>query len=123
MVVSNSPGEANEDPTCLLGELPNRPWRSGDLILRFEISEKRALPDDAVTSTIIILGKKGKGKTFFVGVLEEEFAKHKVPFTVIDPMSAHWGIKEKYQVVIFGGPHADVPLDPSLGTEIADLTF
>jgi cell division protein FtsB len=91
--------------------------------VRFEISEQRALPEDAVTSTIIVLGKKGKGKTFFVGVLEEEFAKHKVPFTVIDPMSAHWGIKEKYQVVIFGGPHADVPLDPSLGSEIADLTI
>ncbi|HEX4920195.1 MAG TPA: hypothetical protein VFV92_05585, partial [Candidatus Bathyarchaeia archaeon] len=80
------------------------------------------LPDDTVTSTLVVVGKKESGKSYFMGVVEEEFAKQQTPFTVIDPVGAHWGIKTKYPVVVFGGPHADTPIDSTIGAEVADIT-
>jgi len=82
--------------------------------------EPFTLPLDVVTSSLAILGIKGSGKTWAAGVVEEEMAGAHVPFVVLDPMGAHIGIKQAYRVVVFGGLHADVPLSPDLGGELAD---
>lgn len=50
------------------------------------------------------------------------------PVTLIDPKGDWWGIKSSatgkqagYPVVIFGGEHADVPLNPHAGGQVAEL--
>lgn len=85
-----------------------------------------SLPDTIVTATMAILAKKGAGKTYAAGVIEEEFAKHRLPFVVLDPVGVHYGLRssadgkhEGYPVVVFGGPHADVPLHQKMGVDLA----
>lgn len=85
------------------------------------------LPLDAATKVISILAKREAGKTYTAGVIEEEFAKNSVPFVVVDPMGAHWGIKEKYPVVVFSAYAAfenssleHIPINEKLGAEVAD---
>ena len=81
------------------------------------------LPLSLVTTSLAVLGMKGSGKTWTGGVIEEEMAAANVPFVVLDLMGVHFGIKEKYRVVVFGGDNADVPLSPDLGTELADTVI
>jgi hypothetical protein len=91
----------------------------GELFLGHHGTSEFRLPLDAVTQTFAALAKKGAGKTYLAGVMEEELAKHRIPFVVIDSMSAHYGIKERYPVVVFGGPSGDVPISPDIGAERA----
>jgi hypothetical protein len=78
--------------------------------------------------TFALLAKKGAGKTYAMRVLAEEFWKAKVPFVALDPMDAFWGLRssadgegEGIPVAIFGGPHADAPLEQTGGKLMADL--
>jgi len=84
------------------------------------------LPADVLTHTIAILAKKGAGKTYAAGVIEEEFSKAGLPFVVLDPVGVHHGIRssadgkrEAYPIVVFGGEHADVPIQRHMGAEVA----
>lgn len=78
--------------------------------------------------TFALLGKKGAGKSFTTRVLAEEFWDHQVPFALIDPMGANWGLRssadgksEGIPVPIFGGEHGDAPLERTAGAVMADL--
>lgn len=80
--------------------------------------------------TFGLLGKKGAGKSFTTRVLAEEFWTHKVPFVLVDPMGANWGLRssadgrsEGIPVPIFGGDHADAPLERTAGAVMADLVM
>jgi hypothetical protein len=60
--------------------------------------------------------------------MAEEFWKAKVPFVVLDPMGAWWGLRssedgkgEGIPVAIFGGEHGDAPLERGGGALMADL--
>jgi len=86
-----------------------------------ETNKPFTIGSDFVTKSANILSRKGKGKTYTAGVLEEELAKNKIPFIVLDPMGAHFGIKSGYPVHVFGGDHGDLPLDESIAGEIAEL--
>jgi hypothetical protein len=87
------------------------------------------LPLDFVTESSAILAKKGSGKTNALIVLLEEVAAAGVPFVSVDPKGDHWGLKagsERHPgaglpVVVFGGLHHDVPLEPTGGALVADL--
>ena len=79
------------------------------------------IPGKFITKCCNILAKRGSGKTYLAGVIEEELAKAEYPFVIIDPMGAHWGIRELYPVVIFGGPHADLEIDRSMGEVLAEI--
>lgn len=86
------------------------------------------LPDEAVTETFAILGKRGSGKTTTARVLTEELLTRSLPVVVLDPTGVWWGLRSSadgesagFPVVIFGGDHADVPLEGSAGTLIADV--
>lgn len=92
------------------------------------ISADLQLPRDVVTQTVGILAKKRRGKTYTASVIAEEMIKAKLPFAVLDPTSAWWGLRAAangidpgYPVVIIGGAHGDIPLEPSAGAIIADL--
>jgi hypothetical protein len=86
------------------------------------------LPVDVVTQAIAILARKGAGKTYTASVLVEEVIRAKVPVVVLDPTGAWWGLrtsadgeKPGLPVVIFGGDHGDVPLEPTAGAVVADV--
>lgn len=87
-----------------------------------------SLPADAVTQTFAIFGKRGSGKTNGATVLVEELLKAHLPVVILDPVDAWWGLKASFDgkgpgfpVYVFGGAHADLPLEPSAGALIADI--
>lgn len=95
---------------------------------QLNISPALPLPFDIVTSTIIIYGGKGMGKTNLGAVFAEELYAAGLRFSVIDPMGVWWGLQHgvnrKSQglgVLILGGRHGDLPIEPTAGAVVADL--
>lgn len=93
-----------------------------------QISPDLLLPLDVVTYTIAVLGIRGTGKTNTATVLVEEALKLGQRSIVIDPLDVWWGIKSSadgtkpgFPVVVFGGEHADLPLEESDGERLATL--
>jgi phage terminase small subunit len=92
----------------------------------YENGTKFRLPLDLTTTTLAILAKKGRGKSYLAAVIAEELMLNEQIPVIIDPTGAHFGIKssadglkEGFHVVIFGGRHADLPLDEHNGEVIA----
>lgn len=86
------------------------------------------LPRETVTSTIVILGGKGMGKTNLGGVLVEGVDAQGDNWCVIDPLGVWWGLRHSIdgkgpgiECVILGGPHGDIPIEPTGGAIAADL--
>lgn len=87
-----------------------------------------SIPLDAVTQTIAIMAVRGVGKTHTAVVLAEEMLKQGQPVCIYDPTGAWYGLKSSkdgkkpgFPVVIFGGEHADVPLEETAGATIAKV--
>ena len=85
-----------------------------------------ALPIELVTSTQAILARKRSGKSYTASVQAEELLRHKQQIAAIDPTGAWWGLRSSatgegpgFPVVVFGGDHADVPLEPHAGRMLA----
>lgn len=85
-----------------------------------------SLPISLVTSTQAILARKRSGKSYTASVQAEEMLGHNQQIAVIDPTGAWWGIRSSadgkeagLQVVVFGGDHADAPLDHTAGKAMA----
>lgn len=75
------------------------------------ISENVNLPKSFVTEVDFIVGVRKYGKSYTVGLIEEEFQIANWPFLVIDPMGIHYALRQTYNnVVIVGGPHQDVEI-------------
>lgn len=92
------------------------------------LSKDLKLPLDAVTQTFAILAMRGVGKTHTASVFAEEMSEAGLPFVVLDPTGAWWGLRAGadgkspgYPVTILGGDHGDVPLEEGGGKLIADL--
>lgn len=92
------------------------------------ISNELALPLDAVTQTIVVYGMKGMGKSYLGGVFVEELYDAGLRFSVIDPMGVWWGLQHGnrrdqsgLEVLLLGGKHGDLPIDPLAGEVVADL--
>lgn len=92
------------------------------------IGQGLALPVDAVTSTLIVYGGKGMGKTNLLAVTLEEMSKAGLRWCSIDPIGVHWGLKhaadgkgDGIPVLILGGIHGDLPITPGSGEIVADL--
>ena len=58
-----------------------------------KVSAEPVLPLDTVTSTLVVYGGKGMGKTNFGAVLVEEMARAGLRWAVLDPMGVWWGIR------------------------------
>jgi hypothetical protein len=93
-----------------------------------KISNDITIPADLATQTIAIVARKRVGKTYTASVIAEELITTKIPIVVLDPTGAWWGLRssadgdnEGFPVVIIGGKHGDVPLEPGAGKIIADL--
>src|SRR4051812_19311788 len=86
------------------------------------------MPDEAVTSTFVVYGGKGMGKTNFGSVFVEELTKSRLRWAVLDPMGVWWGLRHSkdgkgpgIECVILGGAHGDIPIEPTGGAIVADL--
>lgn len=86
------------------------------------------LPLNTVTSTLLVLGGKGMGKSTFGSVEAEEFKLAGLRFAVIDPLGVWWGLRHSangkkpgFEVLILGGIHGDLPIEPTAGAVVADL--
>ena len=95
---------------------------------KLRISPDLSLPDDVVTSTTIVYGGKGMGKTNFGSVLIEELTKAGLRWCLLDPMGVAWGLRHSkdgkgpgVECVILGGAHGDIPIEPTAGAIVADL--
>lgn len=93
-----------------------------------KISDELTLPRNAVTSTIVVYGGKGMGKTNFGAVLVEELSANGLRWSVLDPMGVWWGMRHSadgkgngVECLILGGAHGDIPIEPTGGAVIADL--
>lgn len=98
--------------------------------MTLHISSNLDLPVDAATETFGILAKKGAGKSNAAVVMAEEMYDAGVPWVAIDPKGDWWGLRSSADgkgpglpIVVFGGRHGDVPLEPTAGALIADLVL
>lgn len=86
------------------------------------------LPIEAVTETFAILANRGKGKSNTATVMVEELYEAGLPVVVLDVKGDWWGLRSSADgkgaglpFIIFGGDHADVPLEHTAGALLADL--
>lgn len=92
------------------------------------ISADLSLPIEVGGEAIAILATRGAGKSYTSANLVEELWRVKVQFAVLDPTGVYWGLRasadgksEGLPVIVLGGAHGDVPLEPTAGRLIADL--
>lgn len=84
------------------------------------------IPIELATGSIAMLANKGAGKTYAAAVLTEELIGAGVPTCTIDFVGVCWGLKSSASgksaglpVTIFGGDHADLPLEEGSAEIIA----
>lgn len=92
------------------------------------MSVKPLIPDAALDQHGIALGKTGAGKSSKLRVLVERLLERERPVCIIDPKGDWWGLRMSadgkssgFPIVIFGGEHADVPLNAHAGAQVAEL--
>lgn len=86
------------------------------------------VPKAVFEQHIIVLGKTRSGKSSAMRYLVEGLLDEGKPVCIVDPKGDWWGLKASadgkragYPVVIFGGEHADVPLNVRSGAAVAEL--
>jgi hypothetical protein len=86
---------------------------------KLHVAEKVVFPIEMMTLAMAVLANRGAGKTYFASVLAEELLSAGQQVLILDPMGVMWGLKSGYSIPVFGGDHADVPLQPSSGKALA----
>lgn len=86
------------------------------------------LPTDAMKHHWAVLGITGSGKSYAVRGVIEKLLKAGERVCIIDPKGDWWGLKSSadgksagFPVVIFGGDHADVQINPTSGAVVGEL--
>lgn len=86
------------------------------------------IPPAILAQHLAVLGKTGSGKSSVLRLLVESLLERNERVCVIDPKGDWYGLKSSrdgtkagYPVVIFGGAHADVPLNAHAGASVAEL--
>lgn len=85
------------------------------------------IPRKGVMKKWACLGVSGSGKTYCATAMVEGFLETNAQVVVIDTMGNWWGLRvdadgkrpSAFQIPIFGGDHADLPLLPEHGEELA----
>lgn len=97
---------------------------------KLRISAELTLPEDVVTSTLVVYGGKGMGKTNLGSVLVEELTRARLRWCVLDPMGVWWGLRHSadgkgpgVECIVLGGAHGDIPIEPTGGAIVADLVI
>lgn len=96
--------------------------------MKLKISDELSLPKEAVTSTFVVYGGKGMGKTNFASIFCEELHRCNLRFSYLDPIGVSWGLRSSasgkaagLEILILGGKHGDIPIEPTAGALIADF--
>jgi len=106
------------------------PWSSGPLGKGTATTDRVAgvLPPSALDTRLAILGTSGSGKTYAAKGLLERVMAGGGRVCVVDPLGVWWGLGQgadgaapPFPVVVFGGLHADVPLDPGMAVALGRL--
>jgi len=86
------------------------------------------LPPSALDERLAIVGTSGSGKTYAAKGLIERVMATGGRVCVVDPLGVWWGLARgvdsaapPFPVAVFGGAHADVPLDPGMGAALGRL--
>lgn len=86
------------------------------------------VPVGILDQHVAVLGKTRSGKSSVMRVLVESLLERGLPVCIVDPKGDWYGIKlardgkrPGYPVVIFGGEHADVPINEHAGAHVAEL--
>ncbi len=93
---------------------------------KIELADDLLLPPAAVTESIMIIGRKGSGKTYTAGRLFEQMFKIGAQCVVLDPVGSYYGLRLSkngkhagLNIPVFGGDHGDIPLSASGGKLMA----
>jgi uncharacterized protein len=86
------------------------------------------VPRAILNQHVAVLGKTRSGKSSVMRGLVEGLLDERKPVCIIDPKGDWWGLKLKadgkrpgFPVVIFGGEHADIPINEHAGHSVAEL--
>lgn len=86
------------------------------------------VPEEIFDKHSGILGMNGSGKTVVAKGAAERMLRKQQRFGAIDPTGAWWGLqsskdgkKPGFDVVIFGGEHANLPISRNQGFAVADI--
>jgi len=103
------------------------------LVEGFRVSKDLVLPRDSISWVITFIAKRNAGKTYNTAVYVEQLIQAQVPTLVIDGMGTWWGLRKGVNakgepddskpglpVVIIGGNHADIKLDPTKVEKIVE---
>jgi hypothetical protein len=92
------------------------------------ISPTLTLPPDAVTQTFAFLARRGAGKSYGAMKLAEGMLDAEAQIVALDPVGVWYSLRiaadgkgKGYDLLILGGLHGDIPLEPGGGAFIADL--
>jgi hypothetical protein len=86
------------------------------------------IPAAALDDRLGFLGMTGSGKTFGAGTCVERILAKRGRVIIPDPLGVWWGLRQMadgklpspYEIVIFGGGHADLPITPHAGAIIGE---
>lgn len=92
------------------------------------MTKQHPIPDDALDDRIAGVGTSGSGKTYNLGTAIERALELGRRVGVVDPLGVWWGLRLKadgktaspWPIVIFGGPHGDLPLTENAGQLIGE---
>ena len=93
---------------------------------QIQLASDLGLPLDVATDTLGVLAIKDGGKSYTAMLLVEQLVKARLPVVVIDPVGVFWGLRVAGRgpglpIVILGGDHGDVPIEPAAGRAVADF--
>lgn len=85
-------------------------------------------PQAALDDRLAFVGTSGSGKTYAAGELAERLLSSGSRVVVVDPLDVWWGLRltadgsapSSFDLPIFGGSHADLPLNEHVGALIGE---
>lgn len=86
------------------------------------------IPSDALDDRLAFVGTAGSGKTYAAGTAVERLLHRSARVVIIDPLDVWFGLRlapdgvkpSRFEVVIFGGAHGDLPLTENAGAVIGE---
>jgi hypothetical protein len=85
-----------------------------------------SLPDEAIGRASVILAQRGGGKTYLAMMLAESMLEQGKQLAILDPTGVWYGLTSSADgksagipILVMGGAHGDVPLEPTAGAIVA----
>lgn len=86
------------------------------------------IPDAALHESVAFIGRTGSGKSYAAKGGVERLLTMGARVCIIDPTGVHWGLRSSadgksdgFPVAVFGGMHADMPIESDAGHALAGV--